>query len=172
MLNLIINSFWLVLPAYFANSSPVLLRGKIPIDRKRKFVDNYRLLGDGKTIEGFVGGFLIGVLAGLLQIYLQSFIPSSYLQFNHTVITIVLLSFGASFGDLIGSFVKRRFNLKRGEPAPLLDQLDFLIFSLILVSLVISISLSAVIILVVITPLIHLFSNFFAYLFKLKKEPW
>jgi CDP-2,3-bis-(O-geranylgeranyl)-sn-glycerol synthase len=169
MLDLIINSFWLILPAYFANFTPVLLKGKKPIDFKKKFVDGNRLLGDGKTIEGFLGGFLAGVLIGLLQIYFQKYLP---LQFYHNFLTIVLLSFGAVFGDLLGSFIKRRFNLKRGEPAPLLDQLDFLIFSLVLVSLVINISLSMVIFLVIVTPLIHFLSNIFAYLFKLKKEPW
>jgi CDP-2,3-bis-(O-geranylgeranyl)-sn-glycerol synthase len=29
------------------------------------------------------------------------------------------------FGDIIGSFIKRRFGLKRGDPAPVLDQVDF-----------------------------------------------
>jgi len=169
MLNLIINSFWLILPAYFANFFPVLLKGKCPIDRRKKFVDGNRVFGDGKTIEGFIGGFLIGILIGLIQIYLQSYLP---LQFYHNLLTITLLSFGAVFGDLIGSFVKRRFGLKRGDSAPLLDQLDFLIISLVFLSLIAKISFSIVIFLVIITPIIHLLSNIFAYLFKLKDKPW
>ena len=169
MLDLIINSFWIILPSYFANFVPVLLKGKKPLDFKKNFVDGNRVLGDGKTIEGFFGGIFAGILFGLLQIYVQQYLP---IQFHHNHLTIVLLSFGAVFGDLFGSFVKRRFNLKQGEPAPILDQLDFLIFSLASVSLIIDISLSTVIFLILVTPIIHYISNIFAYLFKLKKVPW
>jgi len=169
MLDLIINSFWLILPSYFANFIPVLLKGKKPIDFKKNFIDGNRLLGDGKTIEGSFGGFFGGLLIGLLQIYFQPYLP---VKFYHNQITIILLSFGAVFGDLFGSFIKRRFNLRRGRPAPLLDQLDFLIFSLVLVSLVAEIELNIVIFLVIVTPIIHFLSNIFAYLFKLKGVPW
>ncbi|OYT43162.1 MAG: hypothetical protein B6U88_01795 [Candidatus Aenigmarchaeota archaeon ex4484_56] len=170
--NLIINSLWLVLPAYFANFFPVILKGKKPLDLNKHFIDNKRIFGDGKTIEGFFGGLSMGLFIGIFQIYAQAFIPLSLLQFQHSPITIFLLSFGAMTGDLIGSFVKRRFSLERGRPAPLLDQLDFLIFGLILLSLTTHICISTVAFLVIITPLFHVISNIFAFLFKLKDNPW
>ncbi len=173
MLDIIINGLWLIIPAYCANLFPVLMKGKIPIDFKKKFVDGHRLLGDGKTLEGFFSGIIFGSLMGILQIYLQPFMGQFYVfQFQHSLLTVILLSSGAIVGDLIGSFVKRRFGLERGAPTPILDQLDFLIFSLAVVSIIISIEFSWVIFLLIITPLLHYSSNLFAFMLKLKDKPW
>jgi len=173
MLDIIINSLWLILPAYCANLFPVIMNGKHPIDFKKNFVDGYRLLGDGKTIEGFFSGIIFGTLVGILQIYLQPFMGQFYVfQFQHNLLTVILLSTGAIVGDLIGSFVKRRFRLERGAPTPILDQLDFLVFSLVVLSVIISIKFSWVIFLLFITPLIHYSSNIFAFTLKLKDKPW
>ncbi|MCK4429560.1 MAG: CDP-2,3-bis-(O-geranylgeranyl)-sn-glycerol synthase [Candidatus Aenigmarchaeota archaeon] len=173
MLEIIINSFWFILPAYCANFFPVLLKGTHPIDFGKNFSDGQRWLGNGKTIEGFVGGILFGIFIGMLQIYAMAFIPHlSFPLFNHTFLTISLLSSGAIFGDLFGSFVKRRFGIKRGEPAPILDQLDFLIFSLVIVSLIETINLHQVIFLVIVTPFVHNLSNIFAFLLRIKNKPW
>jgi len=169
MLEIIINSFWLIIPAYCANFFPVLLKGKHPIDFGKKFIDGFRLFGDGKTIEGFFGGIFFGIFIGLLLIYLQPFIQQFYtLQFQHNLLTVFLLTTGAISGDIIGSFVKRRFGIERGEPAPLLDQLDFLVFSLVLVSIVRNLDLYFVVFLVIITPIIHYSANLCAFLLKLK----
>ncbi|RLJ01620.1 MAG: CDP-2,3-bis-(O-geranylgeranyl)-sn-glycerol synthase [Candidatus Aenigmatarchaeota archaeon] len=169
MLEIIINSFWLIIPAYCANFFPVLLKGKHPIDFGKKFIDGFRLFGDGKTIEGFFGGIFFGIFIGLLLIYLQPFIQQFYtLQFQHNLLTVFLLTTGAISGDIIGSFVKRRFGIERGEPAPLLDQLDFLVFSLVLVSIVRNLNLYFVVFLVIITPIIHYSANLCAFLLKLK----
>jgi len=169
MLEIIINSFWLIIPAYCANFFPVLLKGKHPIDFGKKFIDGFRLFGDGKTIEGFFGGIFFGIFIGLLLIYLQPFIQQFYiLQFQHNLLSVFLLTTGAISGDIIGSFVKRRFGIERGEPAPLLDQLDFLVFSLVLVSIVRNLNLYFVVFLVIITPIIHYSANLCAFLLKLK----
>ncbi len=173
MLEIIINSFWFILPAYCANFFPVLLKGKHKIDFGKTFIDGQRWLGNGKTIEGFFGGILFGIFVGLLQIYFQNFIPHTLLPLiNHNILTISLLSSGAIFGDLVGSFMKRRFGIKSGEPVPLLDQLDFLIFSLVIVSLFMNIELDYIIFLIIVTPFIHYLSNIFAFLSKMKKNPW
>ncbi|MFA6036169.1 MAG: CDP-archaeol synthase, partial [Candidatus Micrarchaeia archaeon] len=63
----------LVLPAYFANSSPVLLGGGAPVDLRRNFSDGRRIFGDGKTWRGLVGGIFVGTLAGVA---LSLFAPS------------------------------------------------------------------------------------------------
>ncbi|OYT43439.1 MAG: hypothetical protein B6U88_01040 [Candidatus Aenigmarchaeota archaeon ex4484_56] len=171
MIELIINSFWIILPAYCSNFFPVVVRGKTPIDLNKNFIDNKRVFGDGKTIRGFISGSLFGIFIGMLQIYLQQYTGNN-LIFNHTVLSVILLSVGALIGDLIGSFVKRRFEMKRGDPAPLLDQLDFVIMSLVLLSLAYKINFSYIFFLVLITPILHLFSNLTAYILKLKNKPW
>ncbi len=172
MLDIIINSLWLIFPAYCANVSPVLLKGRRPIDFGRNFVDGRRILGDGKTIRGFLGGTFFGFLAGLILVFAQNFLHIPHLIFGHTYLTAFLLSFGALLGDLIGSFIKRRFNLERGAEAPILDQLDFLIISLALLSIVSPIPLSWAIFLLILTPIVHRESNVLGYILKLKKVPW
>jgi len=174
MWGIILNSFWLILPAYCANFIPVFIRGKRPLDRKRNFIDGRRWFGDGKTFEGLIGGTLFGVLVGLIQVFLQQNYLSGFslLTFQHTYLTIFVLSFGALLGDLAGSFFKRRFNLKRGDPAPLLDQLDFLIFSLAALSVFQAIPLYWILFLVIITPVIHKTANVIGYTIKVKREPW
>ena len=79
-----------------------------------------------------------------------------------------LLGFGALLGDAIGSFLKRRLGIGRGKPAPLLDQLDFLIVAIILVSLVVEVNLLFVGIAIILTLIIHLIANGGAYLLGLK----
>ncbi len=83
-----------------------------------------------------------------------------------------LLSFGALIGDLIGSFIKRRLNLQRGQPAPVLDQLDFILGALIFSFIEFIPPLEIIVIILVLTPLIHLTANIIGYKLKLKREPW
>ena len=71
-------------------------------------------------------------------------------------------------GDALGSFLKRRLGIGRGKPAPLLDQLDFLIVALILVALVIKLNWLFVIVAIVLTLIIHLIANTGAYLLGIK----
>ena len=114
MIELVSHAVWYILPAYVANGSAVILKGKTPIDQGVKFVDGRPLFGKGKTIKGFVFAALLGTSIGFLQAYLANDISFAYLG--------LLLSIGAMVGDTIGSFFKRRFNLKRGEAAPLSPQ--------------------------------------------------
>jgi len=96
-----------------------------------------------------------------------------------------MLSLGAILGDLVGSFVKRRAGLRKGSPAPLLDQLDFVFGALFFAWLWYCFStwnLNGVFedmitydrffVIVIITPGIHVLGNIIAWLWKLKKEPW
>ena len=45
---ILVEAFWLVLPAYAANGLVPLFKGKHPIDGGRRLVKN-RIFGDGKT---------------------------------------------------------------------------------------------------------------------------
>jgi CDP-2,3-bis-(O-geranylgeranyl)-sn-glycerol synthase len=120
MINFEEFTIWLLkyyLPAMVANALPVLVNGNILIDRGKLFVDGKPVFGRNKTIEGLIvgttGAYVAGSSLGLL--FMDSFLP--------------LISIGAGLfallGDLAGAFVKRRLGLKPGDPAPLLDQLDF-----------------------------------------------
>ena len=169
----IVKALWFILPAYGANAFPPLMKGKIPIDRGKK-LGKERILGDGKTVEGTLGGFAFGTFVAMAQIFLQSEIEivKTYGFVEMTIFLGVLLSLGALLGDMLGSFIKRRLGIKRGAPAPLLDQLDFLFGALLLSSFLVSLSKTTIIILVVITPIIHYAANAAAYLLKIKPIPY
>ncbi len=105
------------LPPMIANASPVLVNGRHRIDLGYMFIDGRPLLGAGKTWEGLVVGLYMGFLASIpLYIYFDNV----YILLNGSIASLTAL-----IGDMIGSFIKRRIGLKRGDPAPILDQLDF-----------------------------------------------
>ena len=59
---------WIMMPAYLANTIAVLTGGRYPIDQGKFHNDGNRILGDGKTWSGLIGGTLGGVFVGYLQI--------------------------------------------------------------------------------------------------------
>ena len=96
------------------------------------------------------------------------------------ILRVVLCSYGAALGDLMGSFLKRRFNFKSGEPFWIIDQLDFAIGAIILTSIP-SIFLpgiymipdaNIIIFLLILTPSVSIIANTVAYLIGLKSVPW
>ncbi len=164
-------AFWFILPAYVANGSPVILakilRKRHPMDFGAKFIDGRRVLGDSKSIEGFVFGVVTGTLTGLIEgLIVSNVVTYSWRGF--------LLAIGAMVGDCLGSFVKRRLGIESGRPAPILDQLTFLLFALLFAYLggVYSITLGQTVFLVIVTPLLHLATNALAYIARLKSVPW
>ncbi len=171
ILVLLAQAFWLIAPAYAANAFPPLLKGKMPIDCRKSMGSN-RILGDGKTIEGTIGGTLFGVLIGSLQILGYNFIPKELELAAMTLPLIFLLSAGAISGDIIGSFLKRRLGIESGRPLFPVDQLDFLLLSLLLASFITSISIWVAIILIVLTPLVHKTANIIGFFIGVKKNPW
>ncbi|WP_297510078.1 CDP-2,3-bis-(O-geranylgeranyl)-sn-glycerol synthase [Thermococcus sp.] len=168
-LSSILWAFWYILPAYFANASPVLVGGGRPIDGGRVWRDGRRLLGDGKTWRGFIGGVTIGTLVGLIQYFIT---PGFYGDLPTALKLAFLLSFGALVGDLIGSFFKRRANLPRGAPAIGLDQLGFLISALAFAYPVKTLSSGQIIFLLVVSPFVHWGANYLAYRLGWKSVPW
>ena len=148
--------------AYLANTGAMLFGKWIPdktgipviiIDRGRNHSDGHRILGDGKSWNGLVGG---GIFSGILFIVAHNIwndngtdapfidpliyansgdwfwffggdFSSSFAAFTMGFI----LGFSCMIGDMCGSFVKRRRGLKRegdeSSEAPLLDTIPFAI---------------------------------------------
>src|SRR5574341_1219866 len=121
VVNLILTAIWLMIPAYIANPTAVVFGGGTPIDLGKNWSDGKRILGDGKTIRGLLGGTACGIAAGLIQMKLSTMFSVE----NFTLTAIITLSFGALLGDIVKSFFKRRAGLARGAQLPLIDQLDF-----------------------------------------------
>lgn len=172
-----LTTIYFLLPAYFSNGAGLVFGGGAPVDFGKTDKNNNRWIGDGVTWRGFICGTLIGVLTGFVQGY---FGPQIIAEFGDYIITPIitntsegiligfLLGFGALLGDALGSFIKRRIGIGRGKPAPVLDQLDFLIVALILVSVVVELNWLFIAIAIIMTLIIHLIANTGAYLLGIK----
>ncbi len=165
----VIELLLLILPAMAANGTPVALsrvtRRGIPIDMGRRMPDGRRVLGDGKTWEGFITGLAAAALTGII-LYLILGDPA-------LVEAGLASGFGAMLGDMAGSFIKRRIGLERGAPAPLLDQLDFYIGALVMLHLAgFRIELIPAAAVAGIVIVLHFTSNYVAYRLGLKNVPW
>jgi CDP-2,3-bis-(O-geranylgeranyl)-sn-glycerol synthase len=163
-------ALYYIFPAYCANGAPVLFGGGRPIDSGRKLRDGKPIFGPHKTYRGFIAGILIGTLVGWAQ---EALAPNVGLPKGSLVIGFVT-SVGALTGDLIGSFVKRRLNLKPGVPLPISDQIDFVLVALLfaLVTGAEWLNVTSAMIIIVLTVPIHLLVNIASYLLHIKKTPW
>ncbi|MBS7653983.1 MAG: CDP-2,3-bis-(O-geranylgeranyl)-sn-glycerol synthase [Candidatus Bathyarchaeia archaeon] len=166
----IFNALYYIFPAYCANASPVIFGGGKPIDCGKRFLDGKPIFGSHKTYRGLISGLLIGTLVGWMQEFLA---PNVNLPKGSTFLGFAL-SLGALFGDLMGSFIKRRLNLKPGSPLPIVDQIDFVIAALFfaLIADPLSLSIPKAIIIATLTFPIHVLANFIAYMLRLKDNPW
>jgi len=164
IIELIIEALKFIFPAYCANAIPVITGGGYPIDFRKKFFDGKPIFGRNKTFQGFFSGLIIGTTVGLVE--------SAF--FGYHLFFGLLLSLGALFGDLIGAFVKRRLGLAPGELLPVIDQIDFILGAILFSFLISPPNKSGELILAVliITPPVHLLTNFAAYKLGLKDNPW
>jgi len=154
-----ILALYIVCPAYCANGAPVLFGGGRSIDFGRSLPDGERIFGDHKTFRGLASGLTVGFIVGVLESLLAS---------TQLISLAVLASLGALLGDLAGAFLKRRLKIKPGKPLPGIDQLDFVIGAIFLVSAISPPPLGTILILICVTPPIHLLTNVGAYLLGLK----
>ncbi|MCX6777624.1 MAG: CDP-2,3-bis-(O-geranylgeranyl)-sn-glycerol synthase [Candidatus Micrarchaeota archaeon] len=184
----IIELLVFILPAYIANSSPVLLGGGAKVDFGRAWGDGKRIFGDGKTWRGLFTGLLAGTLAGVVIAYsapfelLAGILQKEFLylpgmgsepDFKIPFIALsFLLSLGTMVGDLAGSFAKRRIGMPPGRQFFLVDQLGFLVFALIFAIPVTVLGLDEILVLVVLTYILHVATNIFANRMGWKKVPW
>ncbi len=165
---MLFDLFVLFLPAYIANAMPVLLGGKMPMDFNKKFLDGKRILGKGKTIQGFLGGIFSGISVGFILSFIYN--PFGISSQNQFLIAI-LMSIGAMIGDSIGSFIKRRFGVK-GE-YPFIDQMPFIITAILFsYPLIPKLDLLTYFGILLFTYVLHKTANIFAYYIGIKKVPW
>ena len=149
-------------PSYVANAAPLLLGGGRPLDGGRIFFDGERILGAHKTVRGFFAGILGGSLIGLVETPVDS----------RLLLGGVVIGLGTVLGDLLGAFLKRRAGIKPGSPLPIIDQLDFVFGGLLLGQLVFPLSWLSILIVIVVTPPIHLGTNYGAYKLGIKRTRW
>jgi CDP-2,3-bis-(O-geranylgeranyl)-sn-glycerol synthase len=180
-----LQALWIIIPAYIANASAVLVGGGTPIDFGKTWRDGQRILGDGKTWQGLLFGTFVGVIAGFILVVIASYLSTGiYSKLNLTnfygfplMIPILFsICFGALLGDIIESFFKRRVGKKRGEEFIPFDQIDFIVgvivFSFLMSTLLQFTGLTSTnwfienlypwhsILLLLITPFFHISANY------------
>ncbi len=179
------QALWFFLPAYVANPMAVVWGGGTPMDFGRRLRDGERLLGDGKTWRGLIGGVLSGALLGfVLTLPFVLLDPGSTWSFGAPIdafLASAVLALGALLGDVAGAFVKRRMHKPRGAKAPVLDQYDFvaggLLASLLIAGWSVPRFFSAdawfgLLAIILITPALHRGVNILGYRMGKKHEPW
>jgi len=165
-----------VSPAYVANSSPLFFSSIVqdlhPLDFNKKFIDKERILGDGKTIEGTLFGFIMGEFYFLSLKFINDIFSITFIYYTYFDGTLLVI--GALLGDILGSFIKRRLKIRRGEMLPIFDQLGFLVFALLIYSIFFSPPLNSdeVIFLLFITFFVHILTNIGAHSMKIKDKPY
>jgi CDP-2,3-bis-(O-geranylgeranyl)-sn-glycerol synthase len=161
---LVFEALKFIFPAYCANAIPVIAGGGLPMDFGKTFFDGKPIFGSHKTFRGFFSGLIVGTAVGLLE----------SLVFGYPVFFGTVLSLGALLGDLAGAFVKRRLGVTPGNLMPVFDQVDFVVGAIVfsIPFFLQFLSLPLVVAMLVITPPLHLLTNFVAYKMGLKSNPW
>jgi CDP-2,3-bis-(O-geranylgeranyl)-sn-glycerol synthase len=162
IVTLIIGAMKFIFPAYCANAVPVIAGGGKPMDFGKNFFDGKRVFGNNKTYRGFFFGLAVGIAVGLVECFL----------FGYPILFSVLSPLGALLGDLTAAFLKRRLGIAPGGLFPVVDQVDFVVGALLFSLPLAIVSWELAVAVLIITPPIHLVTNFVAYKLGLKKNPW
>ncbi|MEM1988525.1 MAG: CDP-2,3-bis-(O-geranylgeranyl)-sn-glycerol synthase [Candidatus Woesearchaeota archaeon] len=136
----ILQAVWFLLPAYVANSAPVVVYKinflNVPVDFNKKYKGK-PIFGTHKTWRGLFFGVLFGMIVAYLQKILyynvDFFRAISVYDYSNAILFGFLISIGALVGDLVKSFFKRRISIPEGADWPFFDQYDFVIGSLVFV---------------------------------------
>ncbi len=171
VLSLLSNYSWFIIITYVTNGSLLagvsmikkMNKSKLknflltPIDFNKKFIDNQLIIGDHKPAAGIVIALIWSIIFFL--IYQELF--------------ALLLPFAVFFGDIVGSFLKRRLRIQHGRPLLVVDQLNFFVASYIIVILLdVYFPIIDFLQLSIITIFVHIGTNAFAYKIGIKDEPW
>lgn len=166
-MNIFFFAFFFFLPAGIANMVPVFA-AKLPFLRKYnqpldfgKSFRGKRILGNHKTIRGFI----VGILGGVGVVLIESHI----MQISNPILLGFLLSFGALAGDSIKSFFKRRIGIPSGATWFPFDQIDYILGGLLLSLFVVRLSLWHYVTIFLLYFVLHIATTTVGYFLKLKE---
>jgi len=179
MPNLVLQILYLMLPVIFANIAPVIVKNRfnnlaIPLDFNKK-INNKPIFGKHKTFRGLVFGVIFAIIVIYIQFALYSndiLVDWVIIDYSNWLLLGFLAGLGTIFGDLIGSFIKRRLNYRPGRSFIPFDQLDAPIGVLIFIYPLVRFSLDKIIIMLVLGFVLHITINHLAFILKIKKEKW
>ena len=174
---------YLLLPAAFANMAPVMFKDSfkwlaILIDGSRTW-KGLPIFGPHKTIKGFVVGIVLAMVVALVQAWLYQFPAMQQLSivdfgkgYGFAALVGFLMGFGALFGDLVKSFIKRRLGIGPGKPFIPFDEIDFAIGALAFSTIVVDLNWNVVAMGVGIAFVFHIIINHLAFYMKIRDEKW
>jgi CDP-2,3-bis-(O-geranylgeranyl)-sn-glycerol synthase len=145
--------------SYF-NLGATIFSGGTTLDLGVTLPDGERLFGEGKSIRGTISGLLISLAISVIAI--GNIMPG------------LIIGPSTMAGDMIASFIKRRFHIARGEQVIFLDQLDSIFILLVFENIFQFIGLTSElkIILVIATFLVQIYGNVLLFLFGKKNVRW
>lgn len=174
----ILKCFYLMLPAYFANMAPVMVRGinlfAFPVDFN-KTINNNPVLGRNKTFRGIVFGTVFAVAIAYLQYRLYDagfFRNISFFSYQNWLLFGFLMGFGALIGDLLKSFFKRRLGISPGDKFIPFDQTDFVVGALVFIMPVFDVTLSIFLTSLLLSFMLHILVNHASFYLKIRNEKW
>lgn len=155
-------------PVLFAKI-PFFKNWNTPIDFGLR-VGKHRLFGDHKTIRGLVTGIIFGSLFSIFQRFLESNTLTYPQNLKTAMILGFTLSFGALFGDMAKSFLKRQIGKKSGQSWFPFDQLDYIVGALIFSFPIVRWPGNSVVSITAVYFCLHLAITFLGYKLKFKKN--
>lgn len=179
----ILAALWFFAPAGLANMTPVLVaklpvlhKWKTPVDMGKTYRGK-RLLGDNKTIRGFVFGFLVA----LAMLFYQRWTIEnggwsdelSWIDYSSVNILALALAFslGALGGDAVESFFKRQLDKQPGESWFPFDQLDYIVGGLLLSLIIVDLDIGQILTVIIVWAIIHPVSTVVGWAVGLKDKP-
>lgn len=184
MINTILTALYYAAPGMIANAMPIIFRKTLkflamPADFG-KTIRSKRILGNNKTIRGFVVGIIIAIVLVYCQKLLCnvkffnsiSYVNYSSFGFSKIILVGFILGFGALLGDSVKSFFKRRANIKPGGKFFPWDQVDYIIGIIILTLFIKPMTIGMIIALVVLGILLSIIFTKIGHLLKIKKTNW
>lgn len=184
MLQDILLAIWFMLPAALANAAPVfaavmpfLKKYDAPIDGGKTF-QGRPLFGPHKTWRGLVSGIIVATLVlWIQQILVVNYEWARFISDGVDYSSLPLLIAGPLFGlgalgaDAIKSFFKRRRGIKSGGSWIPFDQIDYIVGSVLVSLLFVTLSLTQYIWIFIIWFVMHIAVSFIGYKLGLKKSP-
>ena len=174
----VLKCFYLMLPAYFANMAPVIVK-KIDILAYQldfnKEMNNKPILGKNKTFRGLVFGVIFAIIIAYSQFLLsnnQFFKNLQFFDYQNWILLGFLMGLGALTGDLVKSFFKRRLGIKPGEKFVPFDQTDFVFGALVFVMPIFDITLRIFLTSLLLSFILHMIVNHIAFFLKIRNEKW
>jgi len=177
ILELILKTFYFMMPAYFANMAPVICKKMFkflakPIDFG-KTLNGKPIFGKNKTWRGLIVAVMFGIIIAYIQFLLKdTFAAITIINYSNWFWIGLLLGLGAILGDLAKSFFKRRVGVKSGQPWIPFDQIDYTLGAILFVSLIYFPGWNILITALAMNFLLHIIVNHIAYWTHIRNEKW